>query len=351
MEELPDVIADNRAAMAAQLGTGDKADKQEISRVIFSKDMLDILKSAESFEELNELRHEFTEIAAKVGKKTAFEKYIANTIKETSKRIKQLMKEEQQAEIAERTLQEKERLKERFPFIVSHEKKDGTTAYSVQPQLLAEHVRKHDRYFFLDTGGDKPPIFLYESGCYYRVSDNAFKGIIRKHIEAFDGLLAIPPEKRDRKLRERIHAECEGVAYKAVMALRTFRARGGDFIVPAACRFATEEYKIENDAIRRFCEENTRKWKKCEPIYKDPCTAAVIYRAYKNWASSNGEYILSHSEFRAAIAEIYGNNEQSIVMKQRGNIYYPFTLKNSARIEYTGYKCDLSEYEQEQNSP
>lgn len=84
-----------------------------------------------------------------------------------------------------------ERLSEKFPFIIPHEKKDGIITYTVSTQLLAAYVRKHDRYFFLDTGGEKPPPFWYENGYYKRVDDNTFKGYIKRHIERFDEQLVI----------------------------------------------------------------------------------------------------------------------------------------------------------------
>lgn len=84
-----------------------------------------------------------------------------------------------------------ERLAEKFPYIVPHERKDGGIYYTVSPQLLAAYVRKHDHYFFLDTGGEKPPAFWYENGYYRRVDDSTFKGNIKRHIERFDEELVV----------------------------------------------------------------------------------------------------------------------------------------------------------------
>lgn len=83
-----------------------------------------------------------------------------------------------------------ERLAEKFPYIIPHER-NGSVYYTVSTQLLAAHVRKNEHYFFLDTGGEKPPAFWYERGCYRRVDDNTFKGYIKRHIERFDEQLVI----------------------------------------------------------------------------------------------------------------------------------------------------------------
>lgn len=84
-----------------------------------------------------------------------------------------------------------ERLSRQFPYIIPHEKNNGSVYYTVSTQLLAAHVRKNEHYFFLDTGGEKPPAFWYENGCYRRVDDNTFKGYIKRHIERFDEQLVI----------------------------------------------------------------------------------------------------------------------------------------------------------------
>ena len=80
-----------------------------------------------------------------------------------------------------------ERLKkEDFPYIIPYEKKDGTITYSVGRPELAKYVREHDKYFFLETTGEKPPVVWYENGYFRHIDDNTFKGKIKRHIERFD---------------------------------------------------------------------------------------------------------------------------------------------------------------------
>lgn len=76
------------------------------------------------------------------------------------------------------------------PFIYEKTSSSGAVTYAVNRPLLAKYIREHEKYFFLDTNGDKPLIFWYnpERGIYEQLSDNGFKGIIKAHIENFNEL-------------------------------------------------------------------------------------------------------------------------------------------------------------------
>ncbi len=83
-----------------------------------------------------------------------------------------------------------ERLVEKFPYIIPHEKKDGIY-YTVSAPRLTDYMLKHDRkendYFaFLDTGGEKPPALWYSEGVYKPLDANRFKDKIKAHIAEFD---------------------------------------------------------------------------------------------------------------------------------------------------------------------
>ncbi len=79
-----------------------------------------------------------------------------------------------------------ERLADKFPFIIPHEKKDGSVWYSVSAPILADYMIKNDRFIFINTGGEKPPILWYSNGVYNPLDLNGFKGKIKEHIAEFD---------------------------------------------------------------------------------------------------------------------------------------------------------------------
>lgn len=79
-----------------------------------------------------------------------------------------------------------ERLADKFPFIIPHEKKDGTIHYTVSAPILADYMLQNDRFLFLDTGGEKPPVLWYSEGVYKPLDANRFKDKIKGHIAEFD---------------------------------------------------------------------------------------------------------------------------------------------------------------------
>ena len=59
----------------------------------------------------------------------------------------------------------------------------GEITYTVTCPALAEHFRKNQRYFWLNTqGSGKPLRYIYSSGVYSPVSDEEIKGIIKHYI-------------------------------------------------------------------------------------------------------------------------------------------------------------------------
>lgn len=81
-----------------------------------------------------------------------------------------------------------------------YEKHEGKLVPTgVIPTLLAQHIRETERYFLLDTGGEKPPWYWYDDnqGVYNRLDKNLVMYEIKKHIEAVD-----PQLVRTRDLEE-----------------------------------------------------------------------------------------------------------------------------------------------------
>lgn len=145
----------------------------------------------------------------------------------------------------------------------------------------------------------------------------------------------IPPEKRDRRLIEKLYAEREGIVYNAVMALRELKENGFNFTIPDICRLASEEYKRENDSVLQFLDECTVPREHCDSSLFTPTGA--MYAAYKGWAKMNNcRYIANRSEFRQSIRNKYGNRME--VKDKSGNKRgYTFELTRAAREELGGF--------------
>lgn len=78
-----------------------------------------------------------------------------------------------------------ENISQKYPFIVPRETKDGDITYSVSCTKLAAYIRKNERFFFLESHGEKPLLFLYSGGRYQQISDNKFKSVIKRPVETF----------------------------------------------------------------------------------------------------------------------------------------------------------------------
>lgn len=144
----------------------------------------------------------------------------------------------------------------------------------------------------------------------------------------------IPEEQRDRNLLEKLYAEREGIVQILVMYLRKFLSNGGNFDIPASCKAACEQYKIENDSVLRFLQECTET--KAETSKNEP-TKAQVYQCFKNWATDSREYIPSKSEFNSIICQKYGVYDISdiTVKTHGGNEYYKtFRLSEEAVKKY-----------------
>lgn len=84
-------------------------------------------------------------------------------------------------------------LKSIYPYVDVHEdNKTGVISYSIKSQRLAAFIRNNDRYFFIDSAGEKPVPYWYQDGYYRQCNDLYFQGQIKKYIEVIDEELVEP---------------------------------------------------------------------------------------------------------------------------------------------------------------
>lgn len=98
------------------------------------------------------------------------------------------------------TTVKKESSKEPPPFMMpKKDLKGNVTGYTLSTPLLAKHVKQNLDYFFLDTVGKNPVIFLYnyDRGVYEICSEDRFKGIIGQFVSDFDESLSTAAVQRE----------------------------------------------------------------------------------------------------------------------------------------------------------
>jgi putative DNA primase/helicase len=107
--------------------------------------------------------------------------------------------------------------------------------------------------------------------------------------------VTIPKDKRDRDLTEKLKSEVAGVLNWVLAGLRDWQSRGLD--EPESVNAATSAYRENQDALRHFLEA------KCATAPDLDERASELYRVYKEWAETNGEFRMRERDFSTAVAE------------------------------------------------
>lgn len=165
-------------------------------------------------------------------------------------------------------------------FVATIETEDG--------KRLAENLVKQL------TGGDpvrarflRQEYFQFKPECKLWLASN-HKPLIRgsdygiwRRIHLVPFTVTIPPEKRDRRLTDKLRAELPGILRWAVDGLRKWLEEGLN--PPLKVQAATEEYREDMDSIGAFLAE-------CcviDPTAKAP--VKTLYETYVRWCQENGE--------------------------------------------------------------
>lgn len=104
--------------------------------------------------------------------------------------------------------------------------------------------------------------------------------------------------REDVTLEDRISLELEAVLAWAVQGLVSYQLLG--LTAPKAVLVADELYRQSNDPAGRFISEE------CVLSQEASVTSAELFSAYNEWASSNGEKMLSMKSFGAALRRVHG---------------------------------------------
>lgn len=152
---------------------------------------------------------------------------------------------------------------------------------------------------------------------------------------------AIPEDKQDKRLPEKLLAELPGILNWALEGCRQWveASKGNRSGLPKceAVRAATAEYRTEQDCLTMFLED-------C--IYPCPgqtLQAAVFYRIYRAWAQDNGErFPVSSTRFGREMKKKFAakttntNTEyQGIGLTQDGNKYLNWTIQPADHLRNT----------------
>lgn len=122
----------------------------------------------------------------------------------------------------------------------------------------------------------------------------------------------IPERERDRQLEGKLLEELPGILNWALEGCLAWQAEG--LPEPAAVRLATEEYRRESDVLGAFLDA------RCELGSGFSVGATELYTAYREWALSGGEHVVSQTLFGRQLGE------RNLEKKRQGSGVYYFGL-------------------------
>ena len=126
---------------------------------------------------------------------------------------------------------------------------------------------------------------------------------IWRRIHLIPFTVQIPEEKVDKKLKEKLMKEIDGIFLWILKGLDLYNKEG--LKKPAAVTAAVEEYRGEMDTISRFLEECTVK------SFAESMRAKDLYNAFSSWCDENGEYKLTNTKFGIEMVKRFERKKDS----------------------------------------
>jgi putative DNA primase/helicase len=106
--------------------------------------------------------------------------------------------------------------------------------------------------------------------------------------------------EQDKQLKRKLAAELPGILNLALDAFAGVIQRG-HFTIPASCKRAKEEWRIEADQVAQFIKDC------CEMERNASISSGTLYNAYKCWASDAGiQKILNKNSFSRRVQRLGG---------------------------------------------
>ena len=153
----------------------------------------------------------------------------------------------------------------------------------------------------------KPEFKLWMATNHKPIIRGTDTGIWRRiHLIPFT--VQIPEERIDRKLKEKLLEELDGIFLWCIKGLRMYQSEG--LKKPSAVEQAVDEYRNEMDTISKFLDECTVS----APLQS--VRASELYNIYTKWCEQNGEYKMTNTKFSIEIQKKFKRKKM-----KNGNVY------------------------------
>lgn len=159
------------------------------------------------------------------------------------------------------------------------------------------------RKLFCEEFEFKPEFKLWMSTNHKPIIRGTDTGIWRRiHLIPFT--VQIPENKVDKKLKDKLLKEAEGIFSWCIEGLKQYQKEG--LQKPQAVRQALDDYRQEMDTISRFLDECT------VPAPCKSIKASELYQVYTSWCDHNGEYKLTGTKFGNEVKKKYERKRTNI---------------------------------------
>ncbi len=140
-----------------------------------------------------------------------------------------------------------------------------------------------------------PPVAKLWLGTNHRPTIRGTDLAIWRRIRLIPFTVTIPPAERDGALPQKLRRESPGILRWAVTGCLDWQRRGLD--PPGDVMVAVEEYRTAEDRLAFFISE------RCSIGPGRQVSHGTLYAAFKDWATSSGEYVLSGKAFSEQLKE------------------------------------------------
>lgn len=118
---------------------------------------------------------------------------------------------------------------------------------------------------------------------------------IWRRIRLIPFTVQVPKERQDKDLPKKLKAEASGILNWALEGLRQWLEIG--LAEPDTVTAATSEYRADQDVLQHFIDA------RCTTGTEKRAKGSVLYAAYKVWAETTGEFVISERDFGNAMSD------------------------------------------------
>lgn len=177
-------------------------------------------------------------------------------------------------------------------FVTSVEPDEGMRLNEGLVKQLTGGDKVTARKLYGDEFEFKPEFKLWMGTNHKPIIRGTDTGIWRR-IRLIPFTVQILEDKADKQLKHKLRQEYSAILSWAVEGCLLWRREGVK--LPKAVEESIREYRGEMDAISTFLAECTK--------FEGSEKASEIYRAYKDWATTNNEYLMSSTKFGIEMAK------------------------------------------------